>query len=377
MAEPKLWTPKIGAGLWCVGGKGNDSWRQGRDEEVKAVKDRFDIIRESGCEGYSGHVGKDYEFDVDDRLSPISIDRVFEAAGDLVCVDIVGSRFKEPVFREGTFTNRNEVVRDMAKRYLFQAGEAAQQKEVYKVRIWLGSDGKDGHMHQYTPEVMAQLAAPLLEFHDRFPDVKIIIEAKSGEPKGSQVIGTTAQSTSLCQYLNEMVGCEKNEQGRYVNPTYMIGPEINHGLMLNEDIEQVYGEAAFYGVLGEVHAGDGKPGIARDFDDPMGKWTPKTCFETMMTLDRAYSDGIYNADWIILDQNASKVPLEDQPEQLRQSVDFIKASLEVGRTPGYRETVEYLKDRGQFSTLDRFVQKMVGETMVKASDMHPVQLYVR
>jgi len=25
MAEPKLWTPRIGVGLWGVGGKGNDS----------------------------------------------------------------------------------------------------------------------------------------------------------------------------------------------------------------------------------------------------------------------------------------------------------------------------------------------------------------
>jgi hypothetical protein len=374
------WQPKKAAGLWCVGGIGSDNWRLGRNqsETVVEVPGRMQILKDAGLDGYSGHVGADYEFNLDDKDAVNDYGKVKEA-GDklgLVCVDIVGSEFKTEKVRYGSFTSEDSDVRKYALDNMKRAGDLARQWGVKKVRMWFGSDGKRGPFHKSTYDNIARIEEGMLGFNESYPELEVQIEGKSGEPMDFQVIGGTANGISLCQSLNMQTGVKYDaKSGRFVKPWAKIGPEINHIIMNGEDPEENVAQAIKYGIMGDLHACDGLFRVARDFDQPVGKWNPVLCFELFHAMNKGYKDGLYDSEWIILDQNASMVPQgREQVDHLLLSADFINASLATANDEEFMRKVQQLKLDKRYTALDRLVMGQVGGVMVNAADSHPVEL---
>lgn len=371
-----IWKPKIATGLWCVGGIGSDNWRQGRDEVAKDVPYRMQTIADAGLQGYSGHVGSAYEFDTK-NVEATNYFKTVKKAGDdlgLVCVDIVGSEFKTPRVREGSFTSEDPKVRQYALDNACVAGDLAKEWGVNVIRFWFGSDGKNGPFHHRDYDSIQRLKDGLLEFHGKYPDLTKSIEGKPGEPMNFQIIGSTGDGIAISQYLNGAVGA-KQDKGRYVNPPFVIGPEFNHMVMNGEDMAHDLSIAVMLGVMGDLHACDGAFRVARDFDQQVGKWNPTLCAEALYALADGYRSGQYSSEWIILDQNTSNVPQgPQQVDQLRQSVDFIDASMALSRSINFKTQLEKARQTDDYTAIDRLVMGAVGNVMSNASKAHPVEI---
>jgi len=371
MTSKREWKVIHGTGLWCVGGNGKNPWWDGRDDEIVPVIERFEILKKAGFQAWSGHIG--YELEVDDKDSLKYVDKVFSKSNEmgLICTDIVGSAFRESWTENGTFTSLDKSIREKAKQRLFKAGEIAVRFNVPEVRIWLGNDGSDGYGNQSSFKTLFQIYEPLLEFHKKFPLLKLVIEAKPGEPKPSQVLSSTSQGTALCYFLNTITKSEMNEKGHFENAWALIGPESNHGLMIGENLEQEYALACLLGVMGVWHAGDGQFRIARDFDDPVGKWNPQIAFETIDTLATAYEQGLYNSNIIVHDINSNKVPLRYQHYFLNTSKNFVTAALEIrSKYPHFKTTRDEMIFSGNKVEADSIVQDIVAKTMQLASELN-------
>jgi len=370
------WQPKLAAGLWCVGGTGTDNWRLGRtSEEVVPVVDRMHILKSAGMEGYSGHIGADYEFDLDNSRAPNYVESVFnqgERLG-LVCVDVVGSEFKTERVRDGSFTSEDPEVRDYAINNATRAARLARMKGINVVRLWFGSDGKNGPFHRSNYDSIQRIEDGLLAVYDAQPEIQLSIEGKPGEPMGFQVIGGTGNAIAMCVRLNEMVGKEKDVTGRFIDPAFVIGPELNHMVMNGEDPEEGVAQAIAYGVMGDIHACDGLFRVARDFDDQVGKYNPAMIFETLARMHEGYEKGIYDSEWIILDQNTSKLPQgRQQIQHLMLSGDFIYAALDKAKSKTWMGRIEELQKDGDYASLDRLVMGLTGRVLVDAANRHPV-----
>jgi hypothetical protein len=328
------------------------------------------IISAAGLDGYSGHIGAEYEFNLKDPKATNYVETVIQAGRDagLVCVDIVGSRFKAKRDRYGTFTSDRSEDRQLALDNMCWAGDLATKMGVKKIRVWFGSDGKMGPEHKNTLETIPRIEEGLLKFHEKYPGMIVQVEGKPGEPEIFQVIGGTGNGIALCLSLNHQTGVEY-ENGRFIDAWARIGPEGNHMVMNGEDMEEGVGQAMCYGVMGDFHDGDGVFRLARDCDQQTGKWNPAMNVERLGRLQEGYKQGLYDSDCIILDQNASLAPRgRQQIGQLTLSRNFIRAALDVTADPKYNDTVKQLRTERRFSDLDAFVMGEVGTVMKKAGE---------
>jgi len=366
------WNPKIATGLWCVGGQGATSWQMPLYHSAIVVPKRMGIIKKAGLDGYSGHVGGDYEFDLSHKRATNHFGKVKEA-GDkagLICVDIVGSRFKAPDDRYGTFTSGDPKVRQVALDNMYKAGDLAQKWDVKTIRVWFGSDGKKGPFHTNSYETLPRIRDGLLAFHDRYNDLRVAIEGKPGEPTDLQAINGTGNGIALCMALNYQSGVPFKD-GRFQNAWARIGPETNHQIMNGEDMEEGVAQAIDLGVMGDLHACDGLFRVARDFDEQFGKYNPTMLVELLDRMQQGYEQGKYDSNWIILDQNANLAPRgRQQIGHLALSKHFIRAALDVTSQDGFRLEVNRLREKHRFSDLDAFVMGEVGSVMQKSAELY-------
>src|SRR5256714_2726379 len=319
-------------GLWTVGNVGIDPFGFAVRPLQKPVA-LVELLAEVGAWGVNFHDNDLVPIDA----SPSDRDRIvrdFRAAleaGGLVVPMATTDLFRDPVFRDGAFTNNDANVRAYAVQKTMRAIDLGVELGATTYVFWGGREGVESDASKDPLEALKRYREAIdflcAYVVDKGYDLRFALEPKPNEPRGDMYLATVGSALAFIETLDkpDMVG---------------VNPEVAHEQMSGLNFLHAVAQAWDRGKLFHIDLNDQWPG-RYDQDLRFGSVNPKVAFFLVKFLEEVGYAG----------------PRHFDAHAYRTSdVDDIKAFAR-----GNMRTYLILRDKAKAFAADREIQQLLAD----------------
>jgi len=233
----------------------------------------------------------------------------------------------------GTFTSRDPELRRKYIELTKEAMDCCAELGGYNILMWMAHDGYDyAFEDDYTIKWnwMMDAFAEVAEYN---PDIDIVIEYKTKEPRTHQHINTVGTAVAMCEKINK--------------PNLGVVVDLGHSLFAGENPAEAVELAHLYGRMFDVHLNDNY----RSWDDDLllGSVHFWETLEFFYALERVSYEGMF-----VIDIWPSRI---NGVQALEESVERIYWFKELANK--LMENKDFAEARAQGETM--VIQKMLRE----------------
>jgi xylose isomerase len=263
-------------GLWTVGNVGIDPFGFAVRPLPKPVA-LVELLAEVGAWGVNFHDNDLVPIDA----SPSDRDRIvrdfraaLEACG-LVVPMATTDLFRDPVFRDGAFTNNDANVRAYAVQKTMRAIDLGVEVGATTYVFWGGREGAESDASKDPLDALKRYREAIdflcAYVGDKGYDLRFALEPKPNEPRGDMYLATVGSALAFIETLDrpDMVG---------------VNPEVAHELMSGLNFLHAVAQAWDRGKLFHIDLNDQWPG-RYDQDLRFGSVNPKVAFFLVKFLE--------------------------------------------------------------------------------------------
>ena len=182
--------------------------------------------------------------------------------------------------RLGTFTSRDASIRRKYIQVVKDAMDCCARLNGYNVLLWMAHDGFDYPFEDVYDIKWDWMCDALTEAAEYRPDVNLVIEYKTKEPRTHQHISTVGAAVSICEKINK--------------PNLGVVVDLGHSLFAGENPSEAVEFANRFGRMFDIHLNDNY----RSWDDDMllGSVHFWETLEFFYTLEKIGYSGWYDID---------------------------------------------------------------------------------
>ena len=148
----------------------------------------------------------------------------------------------DPIWKNGSFTNRDPAIRKKAVRLTKESMDVCAELNGEDVLLWLAHDGFDYPFEDDYETKWNWLLEGLSECCEYRSDIKLSLEYKAKEPRTLQYLPNAGSALLLCNEL------------KYDNIGVVV--DVGHSLLAGENPAQAVALCAHYGKLFHMHMND-------------------------------------------------------------------------------------------------------------------------
>src|SRR2546423_2725953 len=275
MYEPRP-ADRFTFGLWTVGNVGIDPFGFAVRPLQKPVA-LVELLAEVGAWGVNFHDNDLVPIDASpaDRNRIVGDFRAALEAGGLVVPMATTDLFRDPVFRDGAFTNNDANVRAYAVQKTMRAIDLGVELGATTYVFWGGREGVESDASKDPLEALKRYREAIdflcAYVVDKGYDLRFALEPKPNEPRGDMYLATVGSALAFIETLDkpDMVG---------------VNPEVAHEQMSGLNFLHAVAQAWDAGKLFHIDLNDQWPG-RYDQDARFGSINPKVAFFLVKFLE--------------------------------------------------------------------------------------------
>jgi xylose isomerase len=240
---------KFTAGVWFYAPVG--SRFAARYSQEMSLEERLDLsveLMQYGLVGVEAHYPNEVN---DDNLE---LYQKYEKQHGLRLVTIIPNLFYDAQFEWGSLSNPIDSVRRVAIDRTIKTLELNKAHNTDFAVVWPGGDGYENTFGVDYYGMWDRFESGLVEAMDAVPGVRIAIEPKPYEPRGSNIWRHTPNGILLCRNVEDRLQNPENRKLLDDGQKLMcLNPEVGHVLMGFEDLPYAYASCLREGRLAHTH----------------------------------------------------------------------------------------------------------------------------
>ena len=246
-------TPRFSFGVWYFfpgGSRFHEAYiEKGSVQDILArVKTMYDKKLIDSTFGLEAH----YPNEINDAL--IDDYKSLQKETGIRVVSVIPNLFYEKIFKFGSLSNTDTVVRKKAIERTTEALELNSELKTDFAIVWPGIDGYENPMGTHFYKMWDNFEEGIAEAMDLVPGTRVAIEPKPYEPRGNNIYRNTANGILMAKNVEALLKAKENghllEEGHAL---VALNPEVGHVLMGHEELAYALSSILREGRLAHTH----------------------------------------------------------------------------------------------------------------------------